>query len=84
MCHRLLSTSSTSADLTTVLKSNALEYTANGELAVLIVDNFTLRVLTSCLNMDDILAAGYAGTQLALISLRSFSAWSDLRLYTLL
>jgi hypothetical protein len=51
----------TSADLTTVLKSNALEYTANGELAVLIVDNFTLRVLTSCLTMDDILAAGYAG-----------------------
>lgn len=53
------------ADLTTVLKSNALEHAANGELAVLVVDTFTLRVLTSCLTMDDILAAGYAGEALA-------------------
>ena len=61
-----------SADLTTVLKSNALEYTANGDLAVLVVDNFTLRVLTSCLTMDDILAAGYAGTVPVLLAATQF------------
>ncbi|CAE7349629.1 SEC1A, partial [Symbiodinium sp. KB8] len=49
------------AHLTTVLKSNALEYIANGEQVVLVVDTFTMRVLTSCLEMTDILACGYAG-----------------------
>lgn len=44
-----------------MLKSNALEYIANGEQVVLVVDTFTMRVLTSCLEMTDILACGYAG-----------------------